>query len=116
MAVEQQTTEKKVPRQRLAPARERVVPRPSTSIDEDELICLAVERLLRSSDHCSVREVRSFVENGAVMLFGTVSSYYVKQVVQSVVMKLELVERVENLCEVERVASPSIAASGDSTI
>ena len=101
MAVEQQTTERKVPRRRLALARERVVPRPSTSVDEDELICLAVEKLLRSSDYHSVREVRSFVENGAVMLFGTLSSYYLKQIIQTAVMKLELVEQVENHCEVE---------------
>ena len=85
MAVEQQTTERKTPRQ-LAQARERVVPRPPTSVDEDELICLAVEKLLRSSKHHSVREVRIFVENGTVMLFGTVSSYYLKQIVQTVVM------------------------------
>lgn len=101
MTVAQQTIEKKIPRRRLAPAREPVVPSPSTSVDEDELIRLAVERLLRSSDYHSVREVRSFVENGVVMLFGTLSSYYMKQVAQTVVMTSELVERVENCCEVE---------------
>ena len=101
MTVAQQTIEKKAPTRRLAPARERVVPRPSTSVDEDELIRLAVERLLRSSNYYSVREVRIFVEHGVVMLFGTVFSYYQKQIVQTVVRKLELVERVENYCEVE---------------
>jgi osmotically-inducible protein OsmY len=105
VAVEQQTTERNISRRQLAPARERVVPRPSTSVDEDELICLAVERLLRSSDHGSVRDVHIFVENGAVILFGTLSSYHLKQIVQTDVMNLELVERVENHCEVEPVAS-----------
>ncbi len=101
MTVAQQTIEKKAQRRRLAPARERVVPRSSTSVDEDELILLTVERLLRSSDYFSVRAVRCFVQDGVVMLFGTVPSYYMKQIAQTVVTKLEMVMRVENHCEVE---------------
>jgi osmotically-inducible protein OsmY len=53
------------------------------------------------------------VENGAVMLFGTVSSYHQKQIVQIDVMKLDLVERVENLCEVEPVMTRQIVAGAE---
>ena len=100
MTVAQQTIEKKAPRRRLTLARERGVPRPSTSVEEDELVRLVVERRLRSSGYCSVRVVRCFVEDGVVMLFGTVPSYYMKQIAQTVVMKLEVVMQVENHCEV----------------
>ena len=104
MTVAQQTTEKQTPRRQLAPARERVVPRPSASVEEDELIRLAVETLLQSSNYYPVREVRCFVEDGVVMMFGTVPSFYMKQTAQTLVMKLEVVIRVENHCE---VVSPS---------
>ena len=105
MAVAEQTTQQQVPRRSLAPARECVAPRPSTSVDHDELIFLDVATVLRSSGHGSVRDVHIFVEDGVVVLFGTLSSYHLKQVVQTDVMNLELVERVENHCEVEPVAS-----------
>ena len=40
MTVAQQTTENTAPRQRLAPARERIALTPTTSVDEDELVHL----------------------------------------------------------------------------
>jgi osmotically-inducible protein OsmY len=73
---------------------------PSKTADERNLIRVAVERQLQASGHSDLRSVRCFVEDGVVTLFGTVSSYHMKQVAQTVVMKLELALRVENHCEV----------------
>lgn len=109
MTVAQQTIEKKAPRRRLAPSREGFSARPEkrgTStpripFDKDDWIRLAAERLLRSSDYYSVRVVRCFVVDGVVMLFGTVPSYYMKQIAQTVVMKMEMAIRIENHCEVK---------------
>lgn len=83
---------------------EAVVPGPFAFTPVDEMIRDSVESLLRSTEHGSVREVRSLVEDGVVLLFGTVSSYHLKQIVQVEVMKLELVARVENHCKVDRRA------------
>ena len=90
------------PQQRIiaTPPKARQAPIPRISCDEDNEIRLAVERSLRSSGYYSVREVRSLVEDGVVMLFGTLPSYYMKQIAQTVVMNLEMVMRVENHCEV----------------
>jgi len=73
-----------------------------TTGDEDDLIRLAIERQLRASGHSVLRSVLYLVKDGVVTLFGTVPSYHMKQVAQSVVMKLHRVLRVENHCEVTR--------------
>ncbi len=60
-----------------------------------------------SSDNCkrpgtqSCEACRCCVEDGVVVLYGTVPSYHAKQVAQMVVMKLERALRIENRCEVE---------------
>ena len=82
---------------------ETPVPSLSAALDEDEMIRLAAEGLLRSCNHGPVRDVRILVEDGVVMLFGTLGSFHLKQVVQTEVMKLDLVARVENHCRVESV-------------
>ena len=94
-------TENKAPKRQLAPTGNQVVPTPGNSLDKDDAIRLAAEKGLRSSRYWSVRNVRCSVEDGVVVLFGTVTSYYMKQIAQTVVMNLELVIRVENQCEVQ---------------
>jgi hypothetical protein len=73
---------------------------PSTTADEDDVIRLTVERQLQGSGHSVLRQVRCFVRDGVVVLFGTLPSYHMKQVAQTVIMNLELELRVENRCEV----------------
>ncbi|QDV30280.1 hypothetical protein Spb1_22090 [Planctopirus ephydatiae] len=83
---------------------------PSPSIDDDGM-GLVVERHLQMSNYGPVRAVRCSVVNGVVTLFGTLPSYYMKQVAQTLVCRGELVFRVENLCEVvypqQRDSSPT---------
>jgi len=71
---------------------------PSSSIDDE--MCVVVERHLRLSDYRPVRTVRCFVADGVATLFGTLPSFHMKQVAQTLVSRIELVRRVENHCEV----------------
>jgi osmotically-inducible protein OsmY len=47
------------------------------------------------------RQVRYAIEDGVLVLSGIVSSYYEKQQLQEVVMKLTRVTRLKNRCEVK---------------
>lgn len=71
---------------------------PSASIDDE--MCLVVERHLQSSDYGPIRTVRCFVVDGVATLFGTLPSFHMKQVAQTLVSRVESVHRVENHCEV----------------
>ncbi len=72
----------------------------TTTVDEDEFIRLAVERRLQASGHSALRSVNCYVKDGVVTLVGTVPSYHMKQVAQTVVMKFDRALRVENHCKV----------------
>ena len=74
---------------------------PSTAADEEDCLRHAVERQLQATGNSVLRSVRCCVEDGVVVLYGTVPSYHAKQVAQMVVMKLERALRIENRCEVE---------------
>jgi osmotically-inducible protein OsmY len=80
---------------------------PSAPANEDDIIRLAVERQLQASRHPVLRSVRCIVEDGVVVLYGTVPSYHAKQIAQMVAMKLEMALRVENRCEVEHSSRDS---------
>jgi len=71
---------------------------PSSSIDDE--MCLVVERHLRISEYGPVRTLRCFVVDGVAKLFGTLPSFHMKQVAQTLVSHIESVRRVENHCEV----------------
>jgi len=47
-----------------------------------------------------LRELRCQVDGGTVVLSGAVSSFFLKQMAQAVILRLEQVERVRNLIEV----------------
>jgi hypothetical protein len=90
------------PKQRLAPLRDRVASTPSTTItDDDDFIRLAVERQLRSSGYFPLLRVRCSIQDGVVVLHGSVPSYYMKQQAQTVVLDLGFIMRFENRCEVQ---------------
>jgi hypothetical protein len=57
---------------------------------------------LRSSGYRSVARLECDVLEGTIVLSGTVSSYYYKQIAQAVVLRLASVNRVENLIVVRR--------------
>jgi hypothetical protein len=89
-----------LPKERLAPLRDGVVLSSSTTIDENDFVRLAVERQLRLSGYFPLLQVRCFVQEGVVVLYGTVPSYYMKQQAQTLVLNLEFIMRFENRCEV----------------
>ncbi len=68
---------------------------------ERELDLGAVERRLELSGLFRAGQVRYAIEDGVLVLSGTVSSYYEKQQLQEVVMKLTRVTRLKNCCEVK---------------
>lgn len=55
-----------------------------------------VERALRSSSHCGLRTVRCKYAEGRVTLIGEVASYYLKQIAQTIVGRLECVSFIDN--------------------
>ncbi len=76
----------------------RVAPLPSS---DDDGMCLLVERYLQTSNYAPVRAVRCSVFEGVVTLFGTLPSFYMKQIAQTLVCCVESVIRVDNRCVVE---------------
>jgi len=89
------------PNRRLAPLKDRIASTPSITIDEDAFIRLAVERQLRSSGYFPLLQVQCSVQDGVVVLGGSVPSYYMKQQAQTIVLNLGFIERFENRCEVQ---------------
>jgi osmotically-inducible protein OsmY len=86
---------------RLAPLKDRIASTPAITSDEDAFIRLAVERQLQSSGYFPLLQVRCSVQDGVVMLNGSVPSYYMKQQAQTIVLNLGFIERFENHCEVQ---------------
>ncbi len=62
----------------------------------DEQACREVELILRSSSHCELRQVTCRFSGGTATLSGQVSSYYLKQVAQTIVRQLPQVQNVDN--------------------
>lgn len=82
----------------------QLLPASAETLMEDSLIQFTVEQILQGLKHLALPEVRCFVEDRVVMLGGAVSSYYVKQVIQTAVIKavrgLESDIQIENHCQV----------------
>ncbi len=60
----------------------------------------AIQRRLRTGGSLSLRQIECEFCDGLVVLRGRVSTYYVKQLAQSLLLADPAVERVENLIEV----------------
>src|ERR1700722_16175500 len=60
-----------------------------------------VAEALNQSPHFSRRQVRFETQEGDVVLRGTVSSYYHKQMAQEVLRRVDGVRRIENQLEVD---------------
>ena len=78
------------------------VPSHGPGAERDQLLKGLVIEVLRSSSYRPLRELVCQVRDGVVILSGVVSSFFLKQMAQAVVLRLERVERVRNLIEVCR--------------
>lgn len=71
-------------------------------VRQDESVRVAADTALRESGYRSVSRLCVDVFEDAVILTGVVPSFYMKQLAQEAVLKLDIVTRVENTVEVER--------------
>lgn len=70
---------------------------PSQPINTDaERIVAIAESKLRESHYFAVREIRCQFHDGVLILRGQVSSFYLKQVAQSLVCNIEKVAHIDN--------------------
>jgi hypothetical protein len=67
-----------------------------------ESMSVQIERVLHGSSHVGLRTVRCAFADGAVTLSGTVMSYYLKQVAQTIVGRQPEVRQVFNELHVAR--------------
>jgi hypothetical protein len=67
---------------------------------DDDGLRIAVLKLLQSSSYTTLRRLRCEVTNAVVIVHGILPSYYLKQVAQTIVLRLEGIEGVMNLVEV----------------
>jgi len=74
----------------------------------------AAERRLRQSPYIELRRISCCVREGVLTLFGSVPSYYLKQMAQNVVGRLPGVQGVENCLEVVSPLALLGAGRGDS--
>jgi len=79
----------------------------STERDAEEPLLVAARRLLATTGYWPLREVRCECSQGAVVLSGTVPTYYQKQLAQAVLMASPLIETVVNRIEVAH--SPQVS-------
>jgi osmotically-inducible protein OsmY len=73
---------------------------PCPVVEDDRLRCEVIERL-EASGYLLLREVRCEVAGGVVTLSGSVPSYHLKQVAQSLLLRVGSVRGVRNLLSVE---------------
>jgi hypothetical protein len=78
--------------------------------DPDVLLLLTATRVLRASGYGHVRDLRCAVAAGVVTLSGIVPSYYLKQVAQEAVLRLDHVREVKNRVN---VCKPAFASGLD---
>jgi osmotically-inducible protein OsmY len=64
--------------------------------------CQEVERALRGSSHSGLRQVRCRYVDGCVVLSGSVASYYLKQIAQTIVSRFGHVKAIDNQLHVTR--------------
>jgi len=83
---------------------------PSPKESDPDSPNLAARHLLSSSGYSLLRRLQCRVSDGVVTIWGTVPSFFLKQMAQEAVMKLAQVREVKNLVEVcsEEPAGPDI--------
>lgn len=73
----------------------RAEPRPHPSLPPAD-VTEAAERCLRSNPYLALKNVTCAYRDGVLLLQGCLSSYYLKQVAQQVVARVEGVRRIDN--------------------
>jgi hypothetical protein len=73
---------------------------PDCCLSEDDGLRAAALRLLQSSGYAALRGLRCEVTQAVVIVHGVVPSYFLKQMAQTVIRRLDGVETVRNLVEV----------------
>jgi len=63
------------------------------------------ERCLRSNSYLALKNISCECSNGVLVLRGCVQTYYLKQVAQSAVARLDGVKRIDNQIQVVTLAS-----------
>jgi osmotically-inducible protein OsmY len=80
-----------------------VVEAPSGTLVEDSIdrrVALLAERQLRDTTYQPLTRISCDFHDGVAVLRGTVPTFYLKQVAQSVVGKLDAVKQIDNRIEV----------------
>jgi osmotically-inducible protein OsmY len=75
---------------------------PARPFDSSALLRSAVLAALRGSGYRSLWNVDCQVQDGLVILSGAVPSFYLKQVAQSLILRLDRVKEVRNTVRVAR--------------
>jgi osmotically-inducible protein OsmY len=70
----------------------------------DQRIEDAIQAALAASGYPAIGALKCEVVEGTIVLSGTVSSFYLKQLAQSVVLRLEAAQFLHNRVEVRRIA------------
>ncbi len=82
----------------------------------DRQVCRAVAAALAASKYGALRQLNCAVSDGVVEIFGTVSSFYLKQLAQAAAMQLANGRVVRNLVEVCGESPVLIALSCDAVV
>jgi osmotically-inducible protein OsmY len=92
-----------------APAKplDSVSPSPAAREGADDGLLTAVRAALRSSGYRPLWDLRCQVSDGVVTLSGVVPSYHLKQLAQTVVLRLHQVRGLRNRAEVDQARTQS---------
>ena len=75
---------------------------------QDFEILIEVDRVLQRADYSALRGVAFAVTDGCVVLEGTLPSYFLKQIAQSMVAEVAKSHPIENRIEVRQGNRPSV--------
>jgi hypothetical protein len=67
----------------------------------DRCLRVAAQQVLQSSGYAALRKLRCEVRGAVAVVHGVLPSYYLKQVTQSVLQRLDGIRSVRNLVEVQ---------------
>jgi hypothetical protein len=79
----------------------------------DDRLCIAALKLLQSSGYTPLRRLQCEVTDAVVIVHGTLPSFYLKQMTQSIIQHLEGIQGVMNLVEVQETDSCSCRENED---
>ncbi len=79
--------------------------------DRDRQLYIAAKELLSTSSYSALRQLNCRVAEGVVEVSGVVASFYLKQLVQAAMQRLQPPDRVRNLVEVSGESPVAVATS-----